>query len=205
MRRGSGKKSPAASSSQAATRGVPGSVWDDQFLVDPNKPEKIGRFEEDSESTHSEIETPALSASDAASSVTNVHQEDSVVLPPDDSRNDVQVPTQPANPGGDPTDWRSYVVDTDLTIPITSLRWDYSAEKGQIRPLRQNMLNYYVQRLIAQGEPVKPIKLFVKKQQGVYFYMYADIFVIILCFISQEEPFSSLAGSIYAPHVNLCV
>ena len=57
------------------------------------------------------------------------------------------------------------------------------------------MLNYYVQRLIAQGEPVKPIKLFVKKQQGVYFfYIYADIFVNVPFYLVTGETFLIIGG-----------
>ena len=167
MRRGSGKTAKAVKSSRTPERSVPDSVWDDQFLVDPNKPEKIGRFEEDSESTHSELNTPDIAVSVACSDITHLPREESEEQAADDVRDSVPVMTQAANPVGDPTDWRSYVIETDLTIPMTSLRWDHSAEKGQIRPLRESILNYYIQRLITQGEPVKPIKVFVKKQQGV--------------------------------------
>ena len=171
MRRGSDKTGKDVKSSRTPERSVPGSVWDDQFLVDPNKPEKIGRFEEDSESTHSELNTPDIAFSEACSDITHLPREESEEQAADDARDRVPVMTQAANPAGDLTDWRSYVIDNDLTIPMTSLRWDHSAEKGQIRPLRESILNYYTQRLITQGEPVKPIKVFVKKQQGVYFFV----------------------------------
>ena len=67
----------------------------------------------------------------------------------------------------DPNDWRSYILDKDRTVNLMQLCWDHHASLGQVRPLRRPLVNYYVQRLLAQGEPVTPVKVMTKLLPGV--------------------------------------
>ena len=47
-------------------------------------------------------------------------------------------------------------------LNVDDLLWDKHAQFGQNRPLQQHIIRYYVQRLLTQGEPVRPVEPLVK-------------------------------------------
>ena len=64
-------------------------------------------------------------------------------------------------------EWRLHIVAKDKVVKLTELCWDRNAELGQVRKLRMDVVKYYVQRLLAEGEPVKPVDVFTKMLPGV--------------------------------------
>ena len=64
--------------------------------------------------------------------------------------------------GFDITEWRNYVLDNERPIPIDQLVWDHKGEMGQVRPLRQAHVRYYVSKLMATGHPVSPVAVLTK-------------------------------------------
>ena len=64
-------------------------------------------------------------------------------------------------------EWRLHIVAKDKVVKLSELCWDRNAELGQVRRLRMDVVKYYVQRLLAEGEPVKPVDVFTKMLPGV--------------------------------------
>ena len=64
-------------------------------------------------------------------------------------------------------EWRTHILHSEKMINMDSLCWDKNAELGQVRRLRADVVKYYVQRLMAEGEPVKPVDVFTKMLPSV--------------------------------------
>ena len=66
----------------------------------------------------------------------------------------------------DTTEWRCHILQSEKLVPLDRLCYDKSADYGQVRPLRDSVVKYYVQRLLTSGEPVRPVDIFVKLTSG---------------------------------------
>jgi len=168
----SDKASAAAEpGAQTPERGLSGSEERDPAMVDPNVPEVIGRFEPDSDvdsDSSASVKATKVPPENLTQDTTmNTTQRESRTLLPPAQDYTQQSNTLPSDEPADPTEWRTYILDRNRQVPITKLCWDHDAQFGQIRPLKPNGIKYYVQRLMAGGEPVRPVDTFVKIQPGV--------------------------------------
>ena len=68
----------------------------------------------------------------------------------------------------DLSEWRCHILHAERLIPLDQLCFDKSADHGQVRPLRMEIVKYYLQRLISTGEPVRPMEVMTKQTSGVY-------------------------------------
>ena len=141
-------------------------------MVDPNVPEHIGRFEDDSD-TGSNVSLPSQvtpvpdEEPETAPAVASTSQDTRSILPP--ASDYVHQSTNlPSDEPADPSEWRTHILEKKRQVPIPTLCWDHDAQYGQVRELHPSVVRYYVQRLLTGGEPVKPVETFVKIQPGVY-------------------------------------
>ena len=65
------------------------------------------------------------------------------------------------------SEWRCHVLHNERLVPLDLLCFDKGADHGQVRPLRPEIVKYYVQRLITMGEPVRPVDVMTKQTSGV--------------------------------------
>ena len=64
-------------------------------------------------------------------------------------------------------EWTRFIAQKDVLLPVEALRWDDSGEYGQIRVLDQNKVNYYTSELMAMGDPVKEVEVYVRDLAGM--------------------------------------
>ena len=129
----------------------------------------LSEAESETASTHSSrSETPQMPAKGQveADTVDSTQREAMEVLPPASSIAQQPAAVLPDQPV-DPSDWRHHVLHHNQLVNISDLYWDHDARYGQVRQLRHNVIRYYIQRLLTQGEPIKPIQTFLKKEAGV--------------------------------------
>ena len=60
----------------------------------------------------------------------------------------------------------NHILQNEKLVPLDRLCYDKSADYGHVRPLRDSVVKYYVQRLLTSGEPVRPVDIFVKLTSG---------------------------------------
>ena len=140
-----------------------------EYVYDPNAREEIRNFSEPSEAAESEKPTEPSGSSDDESEAefTATQRQARQLLPAarDYLRPDTSL--QPADMPSDNSEWRAHVLDSDRLVPIPALSWDHDARFGQVRPLRIELVRHYAQRLIAQGDPVRPVDTMLKMLPGV--------------------------------------
>ena len=139
-----------------------------------------GDEEEESESGASSGSSRAHRSDD--DQVDSTQRETRDLLPPATpfTYTDTNLPTDDVP---DPAEWRHWILDRSRMVKITALCWDHKAEYGQVRQLKPSIVKYYVQRLLAQGEPIRPVNTFFKIQRGMhlpaFFFWYAEIRVTL--------------------------
>ena len=162
------KKTPPKKSSRAVDRRTSEGRDDPKSEPGARVGSVLGHFEVDSDNPESTVADGASEASEPNRNPRAPPNNEAEEILPPAVHYDQPATMMPSEQATDPSEWRTHILDRKRTIPFTSLRWDHRAEEGQIRPLRQSIVTYYIQRLITQGHPVSPVELLVKMQPGVF-------------------------------------